>query len=393
VHNEGSFDFKDIQVACQQLGKNNDPLPVGEPIKIELLQGNSAITRTLIWEVAEGYNELEINVNPRETLNEANYSDNKAYAKVNYVVPIFDLTPVPGETKDKSPVQEFNIKEQLLFGQFSLTNIYPDYKLYNTPAFSTAEKIRIPLRPIHIVNREVLTEDTARKEVDRDNHWLMREDIYERTGDGWLEASPFENPSPIKLSIPIPDKSTTYYDVYLVVQTNKDHKGYPASKFKLQIEKEKDYKVCDYTQQKSPWATAEYYLGRYNIYDGFLDLTVEKTAGSYWTIINRINFVPLKGTYISPVIDLAELWKKKKHLKLQFSTTMPENARIECSARFSNKGLIDQWGEWQPLNLDEQGNPEPLTINGRYMQWKTVLYSTESSSPQINTVNLQIYNR
>lgn len=381
VHNSGDIDYNDVKVLCQQLANNKDPLTVGDLITIEHLPANSSVKRTFTWVVAEGYNRISITVNPRERLNEDTYSDNKAEAKINYIVPILDLQKERGSNDEQFV---YKIKEPLIMGDRELTIVRPDYTI-TTAEFLDSKGIRVPVDITHIVNPEVVIMDEDKKNSDRDRRWLLRKEL-----NGWLEASPWEDVRPVKLSIPIPDKSTTFYDVYIVVQTSKDHKGYPASKFKLLLEKEKQFRICDYTNQTKPWFTERYYLGRFNIYDGFLDVTIDDTSGSNWAIINRFDFVPLKGTYTSPVFDLSKAWKRRESLSLIVDTKrLTEESRIDFMCRLSNKESLDEWGEWIPLTFDKNGRSQEIPLTGRYMEWKAILYATDKDKPEINNVLIE----
>ncbi|MCD6386555.1 hypothetical protein J7M23_12370, partial [Candidatus Sumerlaeota bacterium] len=382
VHNTGDIDYENVKVLCQQVATNKDPLKIGEVITIEHLPAKSSVTRTITWVVADGYDGIKITVNPRERLNEDTYSDDKAEAKVNFIVPIFGLQKEPESTNDQST---YRIKESLVLGDRELTIVHPDYTI-STAEFLKARGIQVPVDITHIVNPEVVVRSGNRKDTYRDRRWLLREEL-----NGWLEASPKEDVPPVKLSIPIPDPTTTFYDVYIVVQTSKDHKGYPASKFKLLLEKEKQFRVCDYTHQTKPWFTERYYLGRFNIYDRFLDVTLDDTRGTYWAIINRFEFVPLKGIYTSPVFDLSKAWKHKKSLSLIVNTKLlTELSKVDFMYRMSNKESLDEWSEWTPLTLDKKGKSQDIPIKGRYLQWKATLYATQRDKPEIKSVLLQI---
>ncbi len=382
IHNDSDREFHDVMVALEQKAMNKGSIPVGQPLFIDRMPPRSNVTKTVTWEVGELYDQIKVMLNPRETLNEDNYDDNIATARINYIVPIFDLEkPSDGDTDNS--VYPFH--QELFVGSNEATIIQPGYTI-SPSKFFHAPEIRVPLEMKYIMNQDVVETGKEEEEKFRDGRWFLHPER-----DGWLESSPWEDVPPVNITIPVPDTSTNFYDLYIVVQTNEDYRGYPGTKIKMKLENETSFKVRDYSLEPKPWYTQSYYLGRYHVYDSFLDLTIDDVKGSYWAVINRIDFVPLKGVYTSPVIDLSKAWKTCKDLKLGFDLRLPdEYTTVDILYRISAKEDINEWSEWQPVNLTGDHTSQSIVPEGRYLQWKATLFSSDTNSPQIKRAWLHI---
>jgi hypothetical protein len=169
-------------------------------------------------------------------------------------------------------------------------------------------------------------------------------------------------------------------DVYIDVQTLKDFKNYPASKVRLKVENEKLFNTYDFSTEEKPYATQRYYIGRYDLVDRFLDVTIDDVTERYWTIVNHFEIVPIVSTYISVADEVAKD-DMGREFTLKFEERTPGKSWIEHFYRFGTmkKEGTMTWGDWKAFD------PKTVltlgTIQTPWLQWRTDLYGWYQDKP------------
>jgi hypothetical protein len=186
-------------------------------------------------------------------------------------------------------------------------------------------------------------------------------------------------------------------DVYISVQTISDYQDYPASRLRLKVENERRFNTLDFSLEERPLSTVRYFLGRYDLADRFLDVTIDDVNERYWTIVNHFEVVPIHGRYNSVVLEIPRNIKGKS-MFLDFTHDIPQYTRIGYSYRFGSmeKSGRFSWSGWNKIENTENiaaspFNIGPIALNARkYFQWRADCYGWKMIKPRIMDVVIRI---
>lgn len=346
------------------------PKNLTETITIPIMRPGEKITEKFSWEVSDFYTQLVFEVNKEKYIPESSFKDDRAAIDFDFLISD-KYFAVDNEGKMETKYM-FNM------GKKQFLQLNPSYQL--TPVKTQIEKLTETK-----LDKQYLKEPALEKEPDedelRDNKWTFK--------DGSIIGSPFESPQPITFSIPVPDGSTTIYDLSLVVKNSVNYNGFPASKILAKIENDKNYRVLDYTIQKTPWTEASFYIGRIDTLDGYLDITFKRPEEQFWTIVYSVQLAPVVATYESPVIYMERKKFSEKFLLGEFISSAAKDNRISYQFRIGkfNDGKKVAWDDWKIIEekTDKTNLNFSLPIEGNIFQWKAVFYKDLSNDfPSIN---------
>lgn len=374
IRNTSDLDLGPFEVVLEEQAPNEHKEPYGLPIEIELIKAHEEITRSVLWKIDRHKNIFSISANPGKEMDELDYSDDSVDIVFDYVGGLHDLDPVG---KD-----QYSYRTLFPMGRKEMVQVSPALEIYPT-SLRDATGLVIDVDPKYAPRYEV--SDAPEQDQLRDDKW--------RFETRWLESSPYENPEPITLSIPLPEEDqTTVYDVYIHVQTNQNFKGYRASKLRLKIEDEKDFQNYDYTNDIWPWKTVRYYLGRYDLHDNYFDVTIDDVDDNYWTIVNHFEFVPAKAKFTSPIIDLGDMAKRGVRLAFRPEEIRPPGTAVRYRIRFgAAKASGVSWEPWQELNVVENQGSAELAPQGQLAQWEAELFLSPTRYPLIKDFQIGIH--
>jgi len=356
----GTFD-----VMFEEWGINLRPENCCDNIRIAGLDPGVSIDLATKWKYRPGRNKFRIDVNTNFLLQESNPNDNQAEYTFDTIEYLRNLVPA-GE-------DAWGFQNTFMQGVGTEIEVNPLREIRPTN-FENAKTIRFDIDKKYVVAgaptpREDLPED-------RDDEWALRHI--------WLASSPFEDAPPISFSFPLPETvKTTMCDVYIDVQTLKDYKNYPASKVRLMVENEKKFKTYDFSTEEKPYATQRYYIGRYDLVDRFLDVTIDDVTERYWSIVNHFEIVPIVSTYTSVAVEVAKN-DREREFSLKFQEQTPGKSWIEHFYRFGTikKEGTMTWGEWKafdPKTAITLGSIQPP-----WLQWRTDLYGWYQDKPVLS---------
>jgi hypothetical protein len=171
------------------------------------------------------------------------------------------------------------------------------------------------------------------------------------------------------------------------VHTNRDLNGYPASKIRIKVEHDTSFKTHDFSTDILPHTTVRYFLGRYDLSDRFLDITIDDVEEKYWCIVNHFEVVPLYSVYRSPVVEIPKNVAGSS-FDLTFDAVIPQYTRIDYSYRQGLQGPTGmQWGEWKIIDLNNPGMVySPKTP---YLQWQAEFYSWNEQKPILKDARIR----
>lgn len=363
----GTFD-----ILFQDYGINQRPEPIGEEMRVTGVGSGVALPLVFAWTYREGRNKFRIDLNHSHRIQEGNADDNTAEVTLNVIENLKNL-PALGDNI-------YSFENTLMDGIPHEAEITPLREIRSTN-FENTKGIVFDVDKQYV--RDGAPEANPELAENRDNQWTLK--------PAWLAASPDEKAPPITLAFPIPsDSKTTMHDVYIHVQTITDYEGFPASKLRLKVEKEEQFQTRDYSAgENPPFYTQRYYLGRYDLVDGYLDIVIDDVAERYWTIINHLEIVPIMCSYESVVLEMPSRMRGDE-FKLMFTEETPGRSWIEHYCRFgkmAGEGNI-VWGEWRLL--DNNNMDAALKIETPHLQWRADLYGWEQERPVIHNVSIQI---
>jgi hypothetical protein len=249
--------------------------------------------------------------------------------------------------------------------------------------FKDAPRKLIDISPEFLT--EPLPEGKAEADYDIDNRWRLRRQ--------WLEASPKEDPEPIQFEFPMDaGDNTSVYDVYIDVQTMRRFRGFPATKVRLKCEGEKDFKTYDFSANPGAFTGQHYLIGRYDIADGFFDVTIDDVPDNYWTIVNGFEFAPVKAAYISTPIGTGKSLFSGKEVQFKMKSSTPAGTRVVASVRFGeeegSKGI--DWQPWQPISFSQEGVSPSYSVDKKLFQWQVELFPSVTSNPEVEDFGFRI---
>jgi hypothetical protein len=373
IRNTSDLDLGPFDVVVEEQAPNEHRRAYGPPFEVNLLPAHQEIRRSLTWEIDRHKNILSISANPEKDMDELNYEDNSVDIAFDYICGLHDLDLVTEGKYSYRPLFPMGRKEMVQVNPAMA--IYPD-------SLSNASGHIIDVDPKYAPGFDA----SGGSEADRlhDNKWHFE--------PKWLESSPYEDPEPITLSIPLPEEDqTTVYDVYIYVQTNRNYLGYRASKVRLKIEDEKDFRVYSYIEDIWPWTTVKYYLGRYDVHDRYFDVTIDDVQDNYWTIVNHFEFVPAKARFISPIVDLQSIKKRGVRLAFHAEETTPLGTAVRYQVRFGTERREGvSWQPWQQLEWTEKGESAELTPTGSMVQWQAEEFLSPTQHPVIKDFQMEV---
>ncbi|MCX6999024.1 MAG: C25 family cysteine peptidase [Candidatus Sumerlaeota bacterium] len=356
----GTFD-----VMFEEWGINLRPENCCDNIRIAGLAPGVSVDLATKWKYRPGHNKFRIEVNPNYLLQESNPNDNQAEYTFDIIEYSKNLAPAGEDTRA--------FQDTFMQGIGTEIEVNPLREIHPTN-FENAKTIRFDIDKKYVVAGAPTQRDELPE--DRDNEWALRHI--------WLASSPFENAPPISFSFPLPETlKTTMCDVYIDVQTLKDFKNYPASKVRLKVENEKTFKTYDFSTEERPYATQRYYIGRYDLVDRFLDVSIDDVTERYWTIVNHFEIVPIVSTYTSVAVEVAKD-DRGKEFSLKFEEQTPGKSWIEHFYRFGTikKEGTMTWGEWKAF--DPKTALTLGTIQTPWLQWRTDLYGWYQDKPVLS---------
>jgi hypothetical protein len=371
VENDSDLHAAGFDVSIEQWGINLEPIPCCEPIRVSGLDPHSTILLSAKWHVQPPMNRFRIIVNSTYLIQENLRSDNQVEFS-------FDNLETLRNLKQIGEVDAYSFKERFISGTPAELEINPLREVYSTD-FQESKGYRFDVASQYVVFGAPVA--TNESDEDRDNQWAMKKI--------WLASSPFENAPPISLSFPLPPEiKTTMCDVYIYVHTNKDLSGFPASKLRIKLEREVSFKTHDFSTENLPYTTVRYYLGRYDLADRFLDVTIDDVDERYWSVVNHFEVVPLYSRYQSEIIEIPKNVAGAS-FALTFDADIPQYTRLDCSYRQGFQGSTNdmQWGEWKPIDLND---PEGFhSLESPYIQWQTEFYCWMEKKPILKDARIR----
>ncbi len=374
IRNSSDIDLGPFEVIMEEQAPNERKRPYGSPIEIKLLKAHEEITQSVLWKIDRYKNVFSVLANSDKEIDELNYGDNSIDIVFDYICGLHDLDPVGKE--------QYSCRTLFPMGRKEMVQINPALEIYPS-SLRNASGHLIDVDPKYASHYEVPTATEA--DPLHDNIWYF--------ATRWLESSPYENAEPITLSIPLPEEDqTSVYDVYICVQTNRNYKGYRASKIRLKIEDEKDFQLHNYTDDKLPWKTVKYYLGRYDVHDHYFDVTIDDVEDNYFTIVNHFEFVPVKAKFTSPIVDLGRIKKRGVGLAFRADETRPPGTAVRYRVRFGTVKRKDvSWQPWEELPLNGKGESAELLPKGQLVQWEAELFLSPTQYPVIKDFQMEIH--
>ena len=371
VENDSNLPAETFDIAFESWGVNLQLQPCGDMIRVGGIPPKQSLALSTKWRADLPRNHFRIKLNSTYMIQETYRHDNEVEFTFDCHDYLLNLVPLGKE-------KGYSFKNNLDMGTLYDLELNPLQNLFPTN-FNDAHGYRFDVDPQYNVSGRFV--DGSAGDEDTDNQWTCK--------NKWLAASPLENVSPITFSFPLPDDiQTTICDVYIHVQTVQDYKNHPASKLRLKLEKETQFTTYDFSSQKSPYSTARYFLGRYDLVDRFLDVIIDHPEERYWTIANHFEVVPLHSVYQAPIMEIPRRYLNKSFI-LSADSTVPPETRIEYEYRF---GTPDKegatWGAWKKLETFEAMPPQ--LIEDRYFQWKADFYSAREDIPVLKDLAFYI---
>jgi len=371
IRNTGDLDVGPFEVIMEEQAPNERKRPYGPPIEIKLIKAHEEITQSVLWKIDSYKNVFSVSANAEKEIDELNYGDNSIDIVFDYICGLHDLDPVGKE--------QYSCRTLFPLGRKEMVQVNPALEVYPTSLRNASGHV-IDVDPRYAPRYEAPTATEA--DPLHDNRWHF--------ATKWLESSPYENAQPITLSIPLPEEDqTSLYDVYIYVQTNRNYKGYQASKIRLKIEDEKDFQLYSYIDDKLPWKTVKYYLGRYDVHDHYFDVTIDDVEDNYWTVVHHFSFVPVKAKFTSPIVDLGRIKKRSVRLAFRAYETRPPGTAVRYRVRFGTvKGKGVSWQPWEQVPLNEKRESAELPPKGQLVQWEAELFLSPTQYPVIKDFHI-----
>ena len=376
VSNQADLAAGTFDIHFEEKGVNSDWSPCCEPLRVGGIATGESIELSTTWKIeprnGNYQNNFRIVVNPNHLIQENYRHDNH----VEYQFDVLDHY----QHLQTSGRSAKSFRNSFKNGYMNLLSVNPLSQLI--PAdYVDADGILFNIKEAYILGD--YEDEVTETSNDRDNKWHIREQ--------WLVSSPWEDAPSLSFAFPVPeDAGTNLCDVYLHVQTKNNVKGFNASKLQLKVENEQVFKTYDFSQDPKPYATQRYKIGRYDLVDGFLDITIDDVEERFWSIIHNVEIVPLKSSFRSVILELPRKFPGR-NFNLTFLDETFDRARIDYWYRFgepSDSGGFE-WTDWIAVDGSREPENKPV-VESRYMQWKSELYGWKDKKPFIKDVQLEI---
>ncbi len=213
--------------------------------------------------------------------------------------------------------------------------------------------------------------------------------LFNDTDDMWsiapwlIEANRQEHCAPLRLRVPVaPWLEGIPYEVYIYALCSNNYKGGRVGRFDVAVEDAPAVSV-DFRAENPSVPIQRRYVGRYDLRDGFLDVTIAQTTGS-GVVIKGVETVPAAGFVDSPIYVLDERVSK---WTLKFADNDPAENAIRYWVREGRANASGhEWNDWRPVS----GKTVTLQASCQLVQWRAVLYPTGSlPRPTLNKVMLR----
>ncbi|MGC8840206.1 MAG: C25 family cysteine peptidase [Candidatus Sumerlaeaceae bacterium] len=231
----------------------------------------------------------------------------------------------------------------------------PALRLKDTFTSSTG---MVPVAPDWAVGGSFVTKppDPAN---DTDNKWSVAP---------WLiEAGRMEKCGPLQLRIPVaPWIPGVLYDVYVYALCSNNYKGGRVGRFTVAVEDHTSV-TLDFRTENPSMPVQRLFLGRIDLRDGYLNISLEQVAGN-GVVIKGVAVIPAVGYVDSPVYRCAP---NHCPLLLKFADNTITDDAIQYWVRQGHGGPSEiLWGEWRPVAQKRA----MLNAHADYFQWRALLY-------------------
>lgn len=307
-----------------------------------------------------------IDANYRRLVAETVPDDNRAQATINLLLPLDDL---------KKSGTAYDLLPDVEAGQMQSVRIGPSGGL-TCDDFSSASGRSHPMAP-NLINGQYTTREGQATLTD--GKWLLT--------DGRVESSPREGAPPLTVTVPPPDVPAKAYNVFATIETNVNYRNEgPASQIEIKLPGADSPETFDFFEAK-PWNQMRYAIGRAASTGKALQFEIGHPKGKYWTVLHKLELVPLTGIFSSPLIDLSSV-KQGAKIHVLTKATVPDDAGVKFQVIF---GAIDaqgmpQWTEWQ----DIASNDATIPVTGNLMQIRAYLMAGMRGVPVVDQLGFEI---
>ncbi|MEQ8820454.1 MAG: C25 family cysteine peptidase [Sumerlaeia bacterium] len=357
--------------------RNDSPFDFAHPFVLEVTAtGNSDKTQTVYrggfdrlnageagvlqatWHVEDERNLVRVSLNDDREYGESSSSDNNATIAFEYVFKPMEIA-------------------RRRATQWSFASIFP-YGVAKSVMIMPDDTITLPNTPKAPVRLSIAQEDivgdpipyNAGLSTDSDNLMSTLKE------DGGLYWTPYEDPAPVKVRVPLPaDDRTVLYDISLVTAGEKSPDGKPANYFRFRVEGDSDFR------NPSSRSSSREFLGRINTIDDHLDIEFAPDRVRSWNGILWLEVAAVEGTYLSPLIELdgeglaPGTFEARKDL---------ENGQVLFEIRTGTGNRFDpRFGPWRSI---ASGDPLPAGPDVETVQWRATVIGDESGLPRIDDV-------
>jgi hypothetical protein len=235
----------------------------------------------------------------------------------------------------------------------------------------------MPVDPAWLVSGEVAKGGVTPVD-DSDGKWLL--------GPWRLEAARDEGAGPVALRIPgASAREGLLHDVFVLSVSSMNYKGGRAGTFEAQIEGEPPRRF-DFAAQ-SPWSQEQRIaLGKHDLRDGALDITISPTTGSAAALIS-FELVPAAGLVTSPILRLPGIIAPgAAALKFDDSSTSPGEMIYSYRLGAEDRRGGIEWADWRRLD----GREGSLAGGGNRLQWRLEVLPSGDNRPVLRRAELTL---